>query len=282
MQVLGTDTDAPQSATLKRLPMTWMTPKSATFTLKKSNATRSKTSPSLRSTERAYNRASAISTRSPSAVSSSLAHSTPSQVGASRPGPSRLGITESVAQDLDSILCDNPSKETHVDEQSAADKILSIRAKRSFRNIFGRRDPKATPQPAKKQDSKRSSVAGNALAQRIRNSTDFSKVSLAKPLEVNPESKQDTLASSGGVEALGTEKDRQTALSALESDPAETSIQPASTAQYDTATVIHKILDRVISMGTDSPDRLRGLEIAEVRFTFQAFAVFVNSTNSSI
>ncbi|KAF2627524.1 hypothetical protein BU25DRAFT_49456 [Macroventuria anomochaeta] len=263
MQALGTDTDTPQSATRKRLPMTWMLPKSATFTLKKSDVTRSTTSPSLLSAERFKNRASASSTRSPSSASSNLTRSIPSQAGARRPGPSRLGATESATRDLDSILNDNSSKETQVVEQDATDTALRIKAKRSFRNIFHRHDPKATSQPARNQDSKRSSAAGSALAQRIRNSTNFSKVSLAKPSEVKPEVKQESVVFPDSVEALDKETDRQATLSALESGSAETASRPTHIAHYNTATVVHKILDRVTSMKESSPDRLRGLEIAE-------------------
>jgi hypothetical protein len=178
-----------------------------------------------------------------------------------------LGATDSGAQDLESFDSNELSSENQRIEQTAADLTLRIEAKRSFRNIFHRRDPKATPQPVRKPDSKRSSVVGSALAQRIKNSTNFSKISLARPSETNSEVKQDVVITSGSAETSGKETDRQAALTAIESDAADAPLQIAPTAHYDTATVIHKILDRVTSMGVDSPDRLYGLEVAEVCLT---------------
>lgn len=182
-----------------------------------------------------------------------------------------------MAQDLDSVLHDETANGPRTDNQAAANKTLRLRAKRSFKNVFGRRDPKATPQPAKDQSSKRSSVASSALAQRIRNSTNFSKVSLTRPSTAKVETKEDAIASAESVEVLSAERDRQAALSALESTteaaPVDTFIQPAPPAQCETATVIHNILDRVTSMKKDSPDCLRGLEIAEVRLVVRALPI---------
>ena len=58
--------------------------------------------------------------------------------------------------------------------------------------------------------------------------------------------------------------DRQAALSALESIPPELLPSVNPNTQHGATKVIHKILDHVISMGEDSGDRLRGLEVAEV------------------
>jgi hypothetical protein len=248
--------------------MTWMTPKSTNSTLKKQAATRSKTSPLFRSTERVDNRVSAVSTHSPSSASSSLARSIPSRVGARQMGASRSGVSVSVAQDLDSILCDTSIHGARTNEQAAANKTLRIGAKRSFRNVFGRRDPRATPQPGKEQKSKRSSVASSALVQRIRNSTNLSQVSLVKPSSAKTESNRDPAICADRVETQGNEQDRKAAWSVLESTletaPTEDSTQPAPPTRCETATVIQNILDRVASMKKDSPDCLRGLEIAEV------------------
>lgn len=251
-----------------------MPPKPGAFTLKKSAPTRSKTSPLLRSTERFDKRVSAISTRSPSSASSSLARSVPSQAGARQMSPSRRGVLESVAQSLDSIHHNNSNNGPTTDEQAAAEKTLRLRAKRSFRNVFGRRDPKATPQPVKNQNSKRSSVAGSVLVQRIRHPSNFSKISLSRLSMENAEVKVDAVVRADGVEVLGTEQDRQAALSALkattETAPVVVSTQSAPLPQCETAVVIHNILDRVTSMKNDSPDCLRGLEIAEVRLVARA------------
>ena len=257
--------------------MTWMTPRPATSSLKKSAATRSKTSPLLLSAGRLSNRVSSPLTRSPSSASFGLARSTPSQAGARQPGPSRSGATESATQYFDSAICNNSSKKTQAAEQTAVDTALRIKAKRSFQITFHRRKPKATPQPIRKQDSKRSTVVGSALAQRIRNSTNFSKVSLARPSEAKSEVNQDIVDFSGSVEALSKETNRQAALSTLGSGSAKLSTQPTPTpaAHYDTATVVHEILDRVTSTKEEPSDRLRGLEIAEVCLTLRARSIMI-------
>ncbi|KAF1926227.1 uncharacterized protein M421DRAFT_94085 [Didymella exigua CBS 183.55] len=261
MQVPGTDAATPPSIIRERLPMTWMTSKSGTFTLKKSEATGSKASPSLRSTKLVNNRVSTISTHSPSSTSSDLAHSGLSRASARQMAPSRLEVSESVPQDVNSIFRDGFSKETRIDEQAAAGKTPKIRAKHSFQNIFGRR--KTTQQLAKNQGSKRSSVTGNALAQRIRNSKNFSKISLARPPAAKTGSKENSGDCPDSVGVLSTEQDPRAALPALEYALEATSAETAPTAQRDTAKVIDNILERVTSMKKDSPDILRGLEIAE-------------------
>jgi hypothetical protein len=267
VQELGTKADTPQLAARKCMPMIWMMPKPASFTLKKSAAIRSKTSPLLRSAERVDNRVSAISTHSPSSASSSLSRLVPSQAGARQMGPSRLGVSESVAQDLDLIQCNNSDNGPPTDEQAVAIKSLRLRAKRSFKNVFGRRDPKATSQPVEDQKSKRSSVASSALGQRIQHSTNSSKLSLTRPSKAKAEIKEDVVVCTENVEVLNTEQDRQAALYALESateTAPDASAHLTPSAQCETATVIHNILDRVTSMEKDSSDCLRSLEIAEV------------------
>lgn len=266
-QVLGTDGCTTSTATRKRLPATWMTTKTSTSSTKKTNATRCKTSPSLLSVEQFNHRASTPSTRSPSSASSNLARSIPSQVASRRPGPSRLGVT------VESLQASDCSEDAQAHEQEGASTALMIKAKRSFRNIFLRRTPKSTPQPAKKHDSKHSSVAGNTLAQRIRNSTNFSKVSLAKPFAIKQEIEQGSVLRPTDNGTIEQEISRQAALSVLESGLPNMAPLPASVTQYDTATVVNNILDRVTTMGEDSPDRLRGLEIAEVCLTLIACSV---------
>lgn len=261
--MLGADSKTTPSVRRKRLPVTWIMPRSATFTLKKNEAKRSKTSTSLLSAERFSNRVSASSTRSPSSASSNLARSTPSQAGARRPGPSRLGATESVARDSD-FAYNNCSKESQVAEQTEVDNVLKIKAKRSFRNMFLRRDAKVTPQQAEEQDSKCSSVAESTPIQHIRDSTKVSVISPAKLPDTKAEIAQSVAVFPVDDGMVNKEKNRQATLSALESGLPNISSQPTPVVHYDTATVIHQILDRVTSMGVESPDRLRGLEIAEV------------------
>ena len=275
MQMLGS-TGPPKSATCKRLPMTWMTPKSATSVLKNSNTPRSKTTPLLPSVERLHNRVSAPSIRSPSSASSGLSRSTPSQAGARRTSSSRLGAAHLVTQDLTDGYCDNLDEQTQEVGQPPVDTSLRIKAKRSLRNIFYRRDAQHTPVSARKQESKRSSIAGSALAQRIRDSTNFSRVNLARPVGAKSENKQDVTITSERVVVSEKKTDRQAALSAIGSGLAEASPQSSTMAHYDTGSVVHKILDRVMSMGADSPNRLCGLEIAEVCHTLHIRSIIIS------
>ncbi|KAJ8114072.1 hypothetical protein OPT61_g3951 [Boeremia exigua] len=225
-------------------PKTYATPSPTRFHLPEFNVVRNDTSPLLQSSERLKARSSLLPARPTSQASSSVARSNRSQVHASNKG-------------------------TQAAKQSGSGTTLKVRAKRSFRNIFNGRGPSAAPQPVKKPESKRSSVAGSALAQRIRQSTNFSKISLARPSESKSEIKRDVV-SPDGVQARDTDDKRQTALYAQESSTAMVAQPPEPTLHYDTATVIHEILGRVTSMGEDSPDRLRGLEIAEaILHTFE-------------
>lgn len=174
---------------------------------------------------------------------------------------------------VESLQASDCSEDAQAYEQDGASTARMIKAKRSFRNIFLRRTPKCTPQPAKKHDSKHSSVAGNTLAQRIRNSTNFSKVSLAKPFAIKQEIEQGSVLRPTDNGTIEQEISRQAALSVLESGLPNMAPLPASVTQYDTATVVNNIVDRVTTMGEDSPDRLRGLEIAEVCLTLIACSV---------
>lgn len=180
-------------------------------------------------------------------------------------------------RNLSSVSRITSAEETQVVEHSAVYSTLKIKAKRSFRNVFHKRKPKSESHPVREQDPKRCSAAGSALTQCIRNSTNLSKASLAHPSEAKSKAKQDALSFLNIVEASGRGIDRQAAPSILEPGSAETSPEPTLVAPCNTASVIHKILDCVSSMGEESPDRLRGLEIAEVCIIINAPALcFMN------
>lgn len=191
---------------------------------------------------------------SPSAAPSNPARSTPSQADACRSDP----VCPRQASD-----CGDAQRFEH----STVDNTLKIRAKRSFRKIFHRQDSKSVPQPAEKHDSKRSSVTGSALAQRIKKSANLSKVSLTRPSSNKPNVKHEPTILSEDSNAPDKETNNEAALYTSEADANTTSLPPVPVATYETATIVHKILDRVTSMATDSPDRLCGLEIAEVCLT---------------
>lgn len=267
--MIGSKADSPRPAIRNRLLMAWMTPKSATFTPKNSAAARKKTSPLLRSTQRVDNRASAVSTRSPSSTSSGLTRSDLPQDGTHHLGLSRTGISETVAQHVGLIHDDISNGGPPTSEQAAVDKTFRSRAKRSFNPVSSRRNSKTTPEPVKDQISRRSSMTSNAVVQRIRNSANFFKVSLTRPSAAKVKIKGDDLICADSVVLPSKGQERQATLAALKSTaetaPSHASNLPVHSSQCETATVIHNILDSVTSMKKGSPDCLRGLEIAEVR-----------------
>jgi hypothetical protein len=98
----------------------------------------------------------------------------------------------------------------------------------------------------------------------MKKSANISRVSIARQFETKHETKDDFVTAAKSTEISGKELDRQAALSALESVPPELLPSVNHNTQHGATKVIHKILDHVISMGEDSGDRLRGLEVAEV------------------
>lgn len=102
------------------------------------------------------------------------------------------------------------------------------------------------------------------MAQRMKKSANISRVSIARQFETKPEFEDNFATAAENTEISGKEVDRQAALSALESIPPELLPSVNPNTQHGATKVIHKILDHVISMGEDSGDRLRGLEVAEV------------------
>lgn len=256
------DKKTPQRASRTRVPTTETASGSASSI---STATRSRTSPFFPSSERLKAQVSRYSGRSPSSASSRPARSTLSQAGVRQFGPPGLGATGgSVTQHPEAASFSSTSNGTELANQSTADTALKMKAKRSLRTIFHRRDPKPTLQPDMKREQKRSSVTGSALARHIRGSANFSKVSLVRTSEAIAETEPSATFSSKTIEGLGAAHGRQTTLLPPEPTPAILTPQLEPIAQHETSVVVHKILDRVTSLGEESPDRLRGLEIAEV------------------
>jgi hypothetical protein len=135
-----------------------------------------------------------------------------------------------------------------------------VKTKRSFRDIFTKRtDNKHVEKLPKISDPKLSLGANkNSIACRIRNSANFSKIHLPKLTDAktpSPEIKVDAATMNAN------NADRQAALDSLE---AGSSPPAPANLSHDTATIISRIVDRVNAMPEESPDRLRGLDIAEV------------------
>lgn len=239
------------------MPVSWTKPSSSVIG--------SNTDPLLPSVERLNISGSSCSSASLSPVSARPAESSASQAGTGQLRSCRLGEKTSVIPELDHNLYSVASKQIEAAEQAVEDRKFKIRAKRSFRNFFHRRGHTITSQPARKQDSKRSSIAGSVLALRIRDSSNHSKVSMTKQTETTSQTHQNHVVTLNHIEPPGKDANGQAALSALDPDRS-VSISPptGSIARCETATIVNKILDRVMSMNEASPDRLRGLEIAEV------------------
>jgi hypothetical protein len=262
MQVLGQEAGESQSTSRRHSPVVWSTPNSESCTSNHTAIVRSKTSPLLSTTEH-DTQSPSFSTDSSSPVLSDIAQSPSPQADVGQQGASRLEATAPEVQDLHYIRKYN-DRGNEILEQPGEDKRLRVKAKRSLRNIFHRRTPKKKPLPSEKRDSKRSSIAGSILAQRMKKSANISKVSIARQFETKPAIKDDFVSAAKSTDVSGKEVDRRAALSALESVPPELLPSVNSDPQHDATKVIHNILDRVISMGEDSGDRLRGLEVAEV------------------
>jgi hypothetical protein len=126
-----------------------------------------------------------------------------------------------------------------------------VKAKRSFREFFHLRDVNPTEKISKPTENKRSSLTftGNTLAKRFRNSTNLSEPASTSGVPLRPES--DAKARTQG----------DVGYDVTPSDDAGSAI-PATCS--DTGLVVNRILDSVSSLPYHSPDRLRGLEIAEV------------------
>lgn len=254
-----------ESVAQRRLPGKRSTPKFASPT-SEPTIIRYTTSPLLPSVEHLNEQASPSSLHTSSSIQNRPARPRGSKAGIVQSKPSRLGVTILAEQEGDPILYNTASKRKQSSGHPVEDVPLRIKAKRSFRNMFHRRGHNNTPQPVRKQRSKRSSIAGSVLALRTKGSTNHSEVSVLEEHGSQPSMQHYQPGRPDLAEVSAKDANRQAALSALESDRTITDPKIEPIALHDTATVVHKILDRVLAMTEASPDRLRGLEIAEVCF----------------
>ncbi|KAL6708809.1 hypothetical protein ACN47E_002216 [Coniothyrium glycines] len=147
-----------------------------------------------------------------------------------------------------------------------------LKIKRSIRGMFHKRNKKQNEANLTARNSRQSLSTGtrSSLAKRIRDSANLSKVHLPGMSESTPECKQHSTTSKYiGVEQVSAPFGSNEAangegtFSCLEATADTPPQQNQEKPRYDTVTVVNKILDRVTGMQSDSPDRLRGLEIAE-------------------
>lgn len=240
-----------------------MTPQPVNGTLEHSTIImRSKTSPLLPTIEH-DDGTSDFSPDPRSPADSQASQFTPPQTNTHQQDASKLEVPAPEAQDFSYPHYENAGSQPA--ERSIENMSLRVKAKRSFRNIFQRRRSTKRSPPDEKQESKRSSITGSVLAQRMMKSANLSKISIVRQPEAKFEAKEDSDTAAKVAEVSERETERRATLSALESISSEVPPSGRHIHQYDTATVIHKILDHVVSMKEESPDRLRGVEIAEVR-----------------
>jgi hypothetical protein len=149
------------------------------------------------------------------------------------------------------------------DDKNISDGALKIKAKRSFRDLFHKRDGKEMIKPPWDNSPKRSSITmtGSAIAKRLRNAANLSKTishkeavfyqeqdqvyeSMPKVLPLIPKTRSGAHASRPGLAAL--------------------EVEIPSATNMESSHIIGNIIDRVRALPQVSPDRLRGLEVAEV------------------
>lgn len=146
------------------------------------------------------------------------------------------------------------SKNSRYEDDSNAAKV---KAKRSLRDFFHKREGKRAEKAPQLAETKQASSTkpGSSLAKRFRSSANFSRVALPKTadseVEPPPESKI-SQPKPGPTEECE------------EPSPPKIREKGTSDTSSDTAVIVNKIVNRVSSLPNDSPDRLHGLEIAEV------------------
>lgn len=149
------------------------------------------------------------------------------------------------------------------------ERAAKVKAKRSFRNFFhlkeGKRGEKAVP-PA---DNMRPSLTltDSSLAKRFRHSANLSKMKLPTFAQEEPE---------GGLRSRDGTSSSSTQTKVDDAEPqCDMEEEGPSTACSDTAVMVTRILNRIANFPETSPDRLRGLEIAEVCNTIDAHSLML-------
>ena len=111
----------------------------------------------------------------------------------------------------------------------------------------------------------------SSLAKRIRNSAALSKIHLPRMPESRLEQKSQNMletktiaTETPALDCPTKDAECQATLLFLEASSSSLKQETLDRPCYNTATVINKIINRINSISSDSPDRLRGLEIAEV------------------
>ena len=177
-------------------------------------------------------------------------HESPAAAVRKSPTQSRSDISELSLKGKD-------KKDAHGNKNHYTDeKAARIKAKRSFRDFFHMRDGKRAVESEAPVESKRSSLTfgGSNLAKRFRHSANFSKpnsntASVTIAVSPRPEPEIETRAEDEDGHVHKSEDDAQI---------------PSPATCSDTGVIVNNIVNSVSELPSYSPDRLRGLEIAEV------------------
>ncbi|CAO2657810.1 Nn.00g070700.m01.CDS01 [Neocucurbitaria sp. VM-36] len=147
-----------------------------------------------------------------------------------------------------------------------------LKIKRSFREIFQRGGIKRPEKPTTTIEPEQSFMSGtrSSLAKRIR--TSASRVHLPRMAETKSELQDIPEPATEGTQAVATGSptkhtelaNRKAALSTLETGLLGPASESAPIPRNNTATAITNVVDRIATLPSDSPDRLRGVQIAEV------------------
>ncbi|KAJ4366115.1 hypothetical protein N0V83_007750 [Neocucurbitaria cava] len=159
------------------------------------------------------------------------------------------------------------SVQNRSDVKEQTTKKLNI--KRSLRGMFQRAVTKRSEKQPMAIAPEQASTTGTktSLARRIRNST--SRLHLPRAAEIKSELQDipepvTEIDQAAATEASTKDADRKAALSSLEDESANSATKPALMQHNTTAAAINNIVERIALMPVDSPDRLLGVEIAEV------------------
>lgn len=222
------------------------------------------------STSRAARCRSAISSRSIKTGSTKSATTRPSGTTPELREPNVSSATKAPMQprvDTQLSLQRVNSKDSHRNKHFDTNETnVKVKSKRSFREFFHIRDGRSTEKVPTPAENKRSSLAftGNTFAGRFRHSAN-----LSKPDPVKASAAEELPHPDSEVKARKNDDDdhKGTPSGVAGSAP------PATCS--DKGMIVYNILDSVSSLPSHSPDRLRGLEIAEVCTIIQVRSIML-------
>ena len=177
----------------------------------------------------------------------------------------RLSRSQNFARNPGSVAFVSP-----VGRKAQAPTEKKVKPKRSLRDIFLKRDNKQSEKPQPILEHKRSFMTEtrSTLAKHLRETKSLSKLQLSRAQEsksiLRPARQPSLAPAKPDADATIRDANRQAALSSLEAASSSPAQHVANGAQFDTEKVVNKIINSVMMMPSEAPDRLGGLEVAEV------------------